>query len=190
MQKYLIFGATGSVGSNLATQLSQANKEIHLIGRNDVELEKLSAELGCDYTVLDILSDDIYESLKNKFDDIDLAGIAYCIGSIDLKPLWKANKEDFLKCLQLNFFPIVEVIKTPVASTGTERVSKIIKKYNAKNLYILFGDELLIMPDQIKKFVKLTKNVKKFSVFNAVSNISIEDIDNNSIVKCIIKKNR
>ena len=59
MQKYLIFGATGSVGSNLATQLSQANKEIHLIGRNEAELEKLSAELGCDYTVLDILSDDI-----------------------------------------------------------------------------------------------------------------------------------
>ena len=112
MQKYLIFGATGSVGSNLAKQLSQANKEIHLIGRNDVELGRLSSELGCDYTVLDILSDDINENLKNKFEDIDLAGIAYCIGSIDLKPLWKANKEDFLKCLQLNFFPIVEVIKT------------------------------------------------------------------------------
>ena len=112
MQKYLIFGATGSVGSNLAKQLSQANKEIHLIGRNDVELDRLSSELGCDYTVLDILSDDINENLKNKFEDIDLAGIAYCIGSIDLKPLWKANKEDLLKCLQLNFFPIVEVIKT------------------------------------------------------------------------------
>ena len=112
MQKYIIFGATGSVGSNLAKQLSQANKEIHLIGRNDVELGRLSSELGCDYTVLDILSDDINENLKNKFEDIDLAGIAYCIGSIDLKPLWKANKEDFLKCLQLNFFPIVEVIKT------------------------------------------------------------------------------
>jgi NAD(P)-dependent dehydrogenase (short-subunit alcohol dehydrogenase family) len=111
MQKYLIFGATGSVGSNLAMQLSAANKEIHLIGRNEAELEKLSAELGCDYAVLDILSDDIYESLKNKFDDIDLAGIAYCIGSIDLKPLVKTNKEDFQKCLQLNFFPIVEVIK-------------------------------------------------------------------------------
>ena len=99
MQKYLIFGATGSVGSNLATQLSQA------------ELKKLSSKLECDYTVLDILSDDIYENLKNKFEDFDLAGIAYCIGSIDLKPLWKTNKEDFLKCLKLNFFPIVEVIK-------------------------------------------------------------------------------
>ena len=111
MQKYLIFGATGSVGSNLAIQLSQANKEIHLIGRNDVELEKLSSELGCDYTVLDILSDDIYENLKKTFEGIDLAGIAYCIGSIDLKPLMKTNKEDFQKCLKLNFFPIVEVIK-------------------------------------------------------------------------------
>ena len=111
MQKYLIFGATGSVGSNLAIQLSQANKEIHLIGRNDVELEKLSSELGCDYTVLDILSDDIYENLQKNFEDIDLAGIAYCIGSIDLKPLVKTNKEDFQKCLKLNFFPIVEVIK-------------------------------------------------------------------------------
>ena len=111
MQKYLIFGATGSVGSNLAKQLSQANKEIHLIGRNDVELDRLSSELGCDYTVLDILSDDINENLKNKFEDIDLAGIAYCIGSIDLKPLGKTNEEDFQKCLKLNFFPIVEVIK-------------------------------------------------------------------------------
>ena len=45
MQKYLIFGATGSVGSNLATQFSQANKEIHLIGRNDAELKKLSSNL-------------------------------------------------------------------------------------------------------------------------------------------------
>ena len=111
MQKYLIFGATGSVGSTLATQLSQANKEIHLIGRNDAELQKLSSNLECDYTVLDILSDDICENLKKKFKDIDIAGIAYCIGSIDLKPLWKTNKEDFLKCLKLNFFPIVEVIK-------------------------------------------------------------------------------
>ena len=77
MQKYLIFGATGSVGSNLAKQLSKANKEIHLIGRNDMELEKLSIELGCDYTVLDILSDNIYENLKNEFEEIDLFVAGY-----------------------------------------------------------------------------------------------------------------
>ena len=82
------------------------------LGSKTDELEKkLSSKLNCDYTVLDILSDDIYENLKKIFQDIDLAGIAYCIGSIDLKPLMKTNKEDFQKCLKLNFFPIVEVIK-------------------------------------------------------------------------------
>ena len=111
MSKYLIFGATGSIGTKLAEQLHKSNKDVHLIGRNDVELEKLSSELGCDYTVLDILSDDIYENLKKTFEGIDLAGIAYCIGSIDLKPLAKTNEEDFQKCLKLNFFPVVELIK-------------------------------------------------------------------------------
>ena len=137
MQKYLIFGATGSVGSNLAKQLSHANKEIHLIGRNDVELDKLSSELGCDYTVLDILSDDINENLKNEFEDIDLAGIAYCIGSIDLKPLSKANKDDFINPIfetldiienQLEGFNI-EVI---IADDGSYYSQDIINNYSKK----------------------------------------------------------
>ena len=85
---------------------------------------------------------------------------------------------------------IVDVIKTPNSSTGTERVSRIIKKYNTEKVYILFGDEFMIIPNQIKKFVKLTKKEQNFDVFNAVSKISNEDIGNNSIVKCIIKKNK
>ena len=44
-QKYLIFGATGSIGSSLSNQLYEAKKECHLIGRNKVELEKLANKL-------------------------------------------------------------------------------------------------------------------------------------------------
>ena len=36
--KYLIFGATGSIGSNLALQLSEKNEDMHLISRNEPEL--------------------------------------------------------------------------------------------------------------------------------------------------------
>ena len=36
-KKYLIVGATGSVGSSLATQLYDSNKEVHLVGRNEEE---------------------------------------------------------------------------------------------------------------------------------------------------------
>ena len=111
MSKYLIFGATGSIGSKLATRLYDSNKNVHLIGRNEEELQKLSSKLNCEYTVLDILSDNISEFVKDEFNNIDVTGVAYCVGSIDLKPLKNAKIEDFKKCLDLNFFPVIEIIK-------------------------------------------------------------------------------
>ena len=112
MSKYLIFGATGSIGTKLAEELYKSNKEIHLIGRNKDELELLSSKVNCDYTVLDILNDDISGFVNDKIKDIEVSGIAYCVGSIDLKPLKITKKEDFQKCLDLNFFPVVEIIKS------------------------------------------------------------------------------
>ena len=41
-KKYLIFGATGSIGSSIARQLYMENKECHLIGRNESEIKKLA----------------------------------------------------------------------------------------------------------------------------------------------------
>jgi len=111
MKKYLIFGATGSIGSKLAEQLYNFNKNVHLIGRDEEALQKLSSKLNCEYTVLDILSDNISEFLKDEFNNIDVTGVAYCVGSIDLKPLKNAKIEDFKKCLDLNFFPVIEIIK-------------------------------------------------------------------------------
>ena len=59
MSKYLIFGATGSIGTKLAEQLYKSNKDIHLIGRDEDELQKLSSKLNCEYLVLGILGDNI-----------------------------------------------------------------------------------------------------------------------------------
>ncbi len=111
MKKYLIFGANGSIGSNLSTQLHSAQKDIHLIGRNENELSELSSKLNCDFTVLNILNDNISNDLKEEFNNTNIGGIAYCIGSIDLKPLRTVKKQDIERCLNVNFFPIVEIIK-------------------------------------------------------------------------------
>ena len=72
MSKYLIFGATGSIGTSLSEQLSKSNKEIHLIGRKEDELESLSAKLDCDYSVLDILSENLSEFVKEEFRELSL----------------------------------------------------------------------------------------------------------------------
>ncbi len=112
MSKYLIFGATGAIGSNLAQKLCNSDKEIHIVGRDQEKLEDLSSKLNCEYTVLDMLSADITGKLKDEFNNINISGIAYCVGSIDLKPLRLSKKEDFERCLEINFFPIIEIIRT------------------------------------------------------------------------------
>ena len=112
MGKYLIFGATGSIGSKLSENMHESDKEIHLIGRDEEELKKLASKLNSEYSVIDILSDNLSETIKENFGDKNISGIAYCIGSIDLKPLRVSKKEDFKKCLDVNFFPVIEIIKS------------------------------------------------------------------------------
>ena len=74
-------------------------------------LKNISSETGCKYTVVDVLDSAKIEGLKNEFANEEIKGIAYCVGSIDLKPLRMVKKEDFQKCFDLNFYPIVEIIK-------------------------------------------------------------------------------
>ena len=112
MGKYLIFGATGSIGSKLSENMCESDKEIHLIGRDEEELKKLASKLNSEYSNIDILSDNLSETIKENFSDKNISGIAYCIGSIDLKPLRVSKKEDFKKCLDVNFFPVIEIIKS------------------------------------------------------------------------------
>ena len=112
MGKYLIFGATGSIGSKLSENMYESDKEVHLIGRDEEELKKLASKLNSEYSVIDILSDNLSETIKENFGDKNISGIAYCIGSIDLKPLRVTKKEDFKKCLDVNFFPVIEIIKS------------------------------------------------------------------------------
>ncbi len=108
--KFLIFGATGAIGSNLAEQLKKSgHNDIHLIARNEQEVKSISEKLGCSYTVADVLEDGFIDKIKN---DIDNAkGLAYCVGSIDLKPLRMVTESDFNKCMKLNLYSAVEAIK-------------------------------------------------------------------------------
>ena len=57
--KYLIFGATGSIGSNLANKLYNSKHDFHLVSRNEEELKALSEKLKCTYTVANVLEDNL-----------------------------------------------------------------------------------------------------------------------------------
>ena len=108
-EKYLIFGATGSVGSSLAEQLKNSGNDIHLVARNESEVKAIAEKLGCSYTVADVLEDGFIEKVKSDINDIK--GIAYCVGSIDLKPLRMVTEADMNKCMKLNLYSAIEAIK-------------------------------------------------------------------------------
>ena len=57
----------------------------------------------------DCLEDGFVEKVKANVNDIK--GIAYCVGSIYLKPLKMVTEQDFNKCMKLNLYSAVEAIK-------------------------------------------------------------------------------
>ena len=108
-EKYLIFGATGSVGSSLAEQLKNSGNDIHLVARNESEVKTIAEKLSCSCTVADVLEDGFVEKIKSDINDIK--GVAYCVGSIDLKPLRMVTEADMNKCMKLNLYSAIEAIK-------------------------------------------------------------------------------
>ena len=113
-KKFLIIGATGAVGSSLVKLIKDDDRlanEAHLVGKNEEEVSKLSDQTVFNYTVADVLQSDFLEKIEKDVKDVEINGIAYCVGSIDLKPINLITKKDYLKSFELNFFPIVDIIK-------------------------------------------------------------------------------
>ena len=110
-KKILIFGATGAVGSSLAKLYRDGPSECHLIGKSEEEVSRLSDETGHTFSTADVLEDNFIEKIEKDLGEIEISGIAYCIGSIDLKPINLISRKDILKCFSLNLFPIYDIIK-------------------------------------------------------------------------------
>jgi len=110
-KKYLIFGATGSIGSNLAKELYDKKEDCHLIGRNENEIKKLSEKFSYSYSVCDVLKVDFAKKLLEELIDVEILGVAYCVGSIDLKPFKLTKSSDFVSSYVLNLVSVTEIIR-------------------------------------------------------------------------------
>jgi NAD(P)-dependent dehydrogenase (short-subunit alcohol dehydrogenase family) len=125
-KKYLIFGATGAIGSALAKQLYEEDKDCHLIGRNEEELKKISSDLNYSYSVCDVLKIDFTQQLIEDLSSIDILGIAYCVGSISLKPFKLTKASDFVSSYVLNLVAVTEIIRAFQDSLKTNKGSVVL----------------------------------------------------------------
>jgi NAD(P)-dependent dehydrogenase (short-subunit alcohol dehydrogenase family) len=98
----LVFGATGGIGAALSRRLRARGAEPFLVSRDPGRLEALASELGgAPFRAADVLDAAALRAAVAAAGPA-LAGLAFCVGSIPLKPLARLTEADLLDAFRLN----------------------------------------------------------------------------------------
>lgn len=107
---YVILGGTGGVGGALARRLRRADEPVHLVARDETKLSALAAEIGATFAAADV-TDATSVSRAIARAGEQLCGLAYCVGSINLKPFLKLDEADYLADYRVNALGAAIAIK-------------------------------------------------------------------------------
>ncbi|MFW5659308.1 MAG: SDR family NAD(P)-dependent oxidoreductase [Bacteroidota bacterium] len=102
-KNYLIVGGTGGIGSALTQRVAETGANVFVVSRNAPD-DKID---GVTYLQADVLEG------KLQLDELpdELHGVAYCAGSITLKPFNSLKDEDFLNDYKINVLGAVHVLQ-------------------------------------------------------------------------------
>ena len=100
--RILILGATGGVGTALAHRVAARGAQPILMARDAGRLAALAAELpGAETVVADVTDIPALQAAIQAL-GAPLSGLAFCVGSIVLKPLAKMTEADLMDAFRLN----------------------------------------------------------------------------------------
>jgi NAD(P)-dependent dehydrogenase (short-subunit alcohol dehydrogenase family) len=111
MSSIIIIGATGGIGAALSRRLARAGHTIHAIGRDPAKLEALTAETGGTSAVADVM-DRAALDLAIKSAGPAISGLAYCVGTINLKPVARITDEDMERDFRLNAMGALRAVQS------------------------------------------------------------------------------
>lgn len=98
-----ILGATGATGEALARRLHEQGRRVFLIGRDQDRLLALAQELGAPHAHADVRrEEELGAAIGEAAEAEGLSGLAYCVGSIVMKPLGKSTAADFEEAWRVN----------------------------------------------------------------------------------------
>ena len=109
-KKIIIIGGSGSIGSSIAKEIKKLNYEPILIARNKNELKKISNQLKCKYFECDVTESEKLTKIISNLDE-NIYGLAYCVGSINLKPISMTKDSDFIESFKINTLGAINAIK-------------------------------------------------------------------------------
>jgi len=114
----LVFGATGAIGQALARSLAADGHRLHLAAREAPALAALGQELNATTSPFEARDDASIEAAVAAAAQggAGIAGLAWCVGSIVLKPLGRASAADFADAYRLNVIGAALAVKAAQAA--------------------------------------------------------------------------
>ena len=109
-KKIIILGGSGTIGSSIAKELKQKNYAPILVSKNKEDVELMSKKLDCQYFICDVLNTKKLTQTIQEIGD-EIFGLAYCVGSINLKPFKLAKENNFLESYKINTLGAINAIK-------------------------------------------------------------------------------
>jgi NAD(P)-dependent dehydrogenase (short-subunit alcohol dehydrogenase family) len=100
--RILILGATGAVGAALARRVAARGLRPALVARDGARLAALASEIPGSLAIPADVEDPAALRGAVAAAGTPLAGLAYCVGSIALKPLKRVTEADMLSAFRLN----------------------------------------------------------------------------------------
>lgn len=122
-QHYLIFGATGGIGSVLTQQLTSQGAKVSIAARNQEKLSALHEQTGAtDYSV-DAADFKAVDTVVQQAQEAQgpLHGVVNCVGSILLKPAHLITEAEWMAILTTNLttsFAITKAACKAMMKTG------------------------------------------------------------------------
>lgn len=99
----LIYGGTGGIGAAVARELRRSGRKVHLVARDADALAALAGEIEATYTTGDLAdADTMRRASQEAAADGALGGLVYAVGTINLKPIARLTREDFLRDYEVN----------------------------------------------------------------------------------------
>ena len=121
MGKYIIIGTSG-IGGALAARLKAAGQEPFLINRTAAHVEDLARDLDVEFALADVTdADSLCGAIAKAGPVID--GLAYCAGTINLKPISRLTVEDVQSDFAINALGAFTAVRAAIPALKASSLS-------------------------------------------------------------------
>ncbi|MEJ2058313.1 MAG: SDR family NAD(P)-dependent oxidoreductase [Desulfofustis sp.] len=114
-EKYLIYGGTGGIGSEIARSLADGQNEVFIVGRDPEKAGNLTALPGIIYISADVTEDGCCENIMESVGP-ELDGLVYAVGSINLGSLRRLGADDFINDFKINALGAALAVKAALTA--------------------------------------------------------------------------